>query len=216
MCLEIVFQCFLLHMNTAHANMLVIYLFSFKYILYFCVKGNLQIKNFIALCRICVYDDKASCILNWKRSTVPHVMNREHVVPTVRDKVCKGSSCSRLPQKIHSFFLSHFNLSTGSVSQTWQIHLCQSEGAINDSCVIVRFLNGCVHIMIVCVWLLQTEIFPQLLDKLSFTGLQQTDHLHLLLSFTWDFEFKMNFWLHSPSSAGPDRHLMFCSCDFVL
>lgn len=32
-----VFQCLLLHVNFAHANMLVIYIFSFKYVLYFCV-----------------------------------------------------------------------------------------------------------------------------------------------------------------------------------
>ena len=57
-----VFQCLLPYANIAHANMLFIYLFSFKCIfyfcvLYFCVKGNLQIKNFIAWCKLCVYDN---------------------------------------------------------------------------------------------------------------------------------------------------------------
>ena len=59
----IVFQCLLLHVNIAHANMLVIYLFllSIFYIfLYFCVKGNLQIRNFIAWCKLCVYDNETS------------------------------------------------------------------------------------------------------------------------------------------------------------
>ena len=64
-----VFQCLLLHANTAHANMPVIYLFSISIFfilvfLYFCVKGNLQIKNLITWCKLCVYDNKTSSILN--------------------------------------------------------------------------------------------------------------------------------------------------------
>ena len=59
----IILWCLLLHANIAHANMLVIYfLLSIFYIFVFIflVKGNSQIKNFIAWCKLCVYENKTS------------------------------------------------------------------------------------------------------------------------------------------------------------